>query len=258
MPQPWGVFGIFDQNGNPVITAQSVSGVEYANDYRISDYPQEMGAFESYNKVKVPYQAKVTFMTSGAIADRTNMLTSLEAALASLNLFVVVTPEFQYANANVTHFSYRRTSDHGTAMIIAEVWCEEVRIVSSGQLSNTQSVNGSSPQQGGSVQPQATTPPANSSISYGAGDMLTDSPPATAPPASGTPQATSLANSTSLAAVTTPGATLNPNEPVTNVWSMLTGPQQGAVTQQGTPGGVSYVSPPDSSGNTTVTFVPGL
>ena len=57
-------WGIWDQNGQPLLVADSVSDIEYAHDYHISDYPQEQGAFESYNKVQMPFQAKIGFFVS--------------------------------------------------------------------------------------------------------------------------------------------------------------------------------------------------
>lgn len=161
-------WGIFDQNGNAIIEADSVFGVEYARDFHISDYPQEQGAFESYNKVKVPYQAKVTFLISSSVDDRSTFLTALEQAVASLDLVTVVTPEITYPSANLTHMGYRREARQGATLLRVEVWCEEVRIVQTGGLSNTssttssqinepQSTNAVPQQDNGSVQAEPTT-----------------------------------------------------------------------------------------------------
>ena len=165
-------WGIFAQSGAPVLVANSVFGVEYARDYRISDYPQEQGAFESYNKVQVPYQAKITFLVGGSVAARAAFLEAAGSAVAALDLFTIVTPEFSYPNANLTHYSYRREARHGVTLIMVDVWCEEVRITgtaqlsppaaaassqaptASGTLSDTQSPNGAATQQGGTVQAQ--------------------------------------------------------------------------------------------------------
>jgi len=158
-----GQWGIFSQTGAVVLQADSVFSVEYEHDYRVSDYPQEQGAFESYNKIQVPWQAKVVFLIG---ADRELFLVSVENAVASLSLFVVVTPEFSYPSANLTRVSYRRIAKAGGAsMIMVEVWCEEVRIVQTGQLSNTQSTNGATSLNNGPVQTStwqssiAATPP---------------------------------------------------------------------------------------------------
>jgi len=62
-----GQWGIYDMSGAPVLTASSVAGMEYARDWRVSNYPQEQGAFASYNKVKTPFTAKVTFLVGGFV-----------------------------------------------------------------------------------------------------------------------------------------------------------------------------------------------
>lgn len=147
-------WGIFTTGGAPVLLADAVDSVEYARDYRISDYPQEQGSFESYNKVQVPYQAKVGFLIAQT---RGVFLNSIEAALSTLNLVTIVTPEVRYASANLVHYAYRRTARKGVTMILVDVWCEEVRVTAQTALSNTQSQNGQAPAQAGQVQPDQTT-----------------------------------------------------------------------------------------------------
>ena len=166
-PPAW---GIFDQSGNPIIAVtdaamvevDSVGAVEYSRDYRISDAPQEQGAFESYNKVQVPFRAILTFYVS---TTRFLFLSSIEAAVASLALYVVAVPEWSYPSANLTHYSYRRDVRGGVSLLRVDVWLEEVRIAlvqagSSGQINqgNTASTNAASPTHSGTVQ---AVPPVN-------------------------------------------------------------------------------------------------
>ena len=61
--------GIFLE-GIPVVTAESVISFEYRQDYTIADYPVEGGVFESYDKVQVPFLAKIRFAQGGSTADR--------------------------------------------------------------------------------------------------------------------------------------------------------------------------------------------
>lgn len=147
----WGIFG---QDNSPIIAVDSVGSVDYARDYHISDYPQEKGKFESYNKVKVPYHARIGFLIS---TTRTDFLNAIEAAVASLNFVTVVTPEVRYASANLTHYNYRRDAMHGRSLIRVDVWCEEVRIVNGTAPTASQSTNAASPEQGGQPQPTPTT-----------------------------------------------------------------------------------------------------
>jgi hypothetical protein len=122
-------WGIFDQYGNAILEADSVASLGYTRDYQISDYYQEQGAFESYNKVQVPYQAKVGFYIS---ATRTDFLNNVEAAVSSLQLVSVVMPEKSYPSANMMHYDFRREQRQGVTLILVTVWVEEVRIVAGG------------------------------------------------------------------------------------------------------------------------------
>jgi hypothetical protein len=122
-----GQWGIFDTSGNQVVTADTVLGFEFRQDYHISEYPQQRGGFASYNKVTIPYDARVHFAQAGKEADRGQFLTTLNAVAGSLNLFDVVTPEYIWHNANVVHVDFRRESTNGAGMIKADVWLKEVR-----------------------------------------------------------------------------------------------------------------------------------
>jgi hypothetical protein len=155
----WGIYAA--NSSSPLLPADSVASVEYAQDYRISDYPQEQGAFESYNKVQVPFQSKVGFLLN---QEREPFLQSIGAQLASLNLVTVITPEISYPNANLTHYGYRRVARDGVTLIHVDVWCEEVRLTATTQVSSTAtaSQNGAAPASDGTVQPdQTTTSPVN-------------------------------------------------------------------------------------------------
>lgn len=146
----WGIFG---DNGSEILVSDSVSHVDYARDYQISDYPQEKGAFESYNKVKVPFKARVGFLIAET---RRDFLANVEAAVASRNFVTIVTPEQSYPSANLTHYSFRREVRNGVTMILVDVWCEEVRVI--GEAPNdTQSVNGATTTESGNVQPEPSS-----------------------------------------------------------------------------------------------------
>lgn len=142
-------WGIFQNDSTPILTSDAVAAVGYARDYRISDYPQEQGAFESYNKVKVPYQAKVSFLIA---ASRRDFLGAIEAAVESRDFVTIVTPEKSYDQANLIHYNYDREVRAGVTLIRVDVWCEEVRIVGSGAQTQTQSTNAVDRAQSGPTQ----------------------------------------------------------------------------------------------------------
>lgn len=172
-PPQW---GIFSTAGVPILTVDSVAAIDYARDYRISDFPIEQGGFISANKVQQPFRARVAFLIEQS---RIEFLNTVEAAVASLDFVTLVTPEIQYPSANLTGYSYRRESQAGRTLIRVEVTCEQVRVISAASLgtsaaasdaavpqsqtnnastppnsfTNTQSTNAASPTQSGQVQP---------------------------------------------------------------------------------------------------------
>lgn len=167
-------WGIFDQGGQPVAIADSVLGVDFRKEFRISNYPQEPGAFQSYNKVETPYDAKVTLACGDAgslfsfpgsqVARRTAFLSAIDAAVASLDLYAVITPEFTYESANLIHYDYRRSARGGASLLEVDIWLEEVRVTATADFTNTASPAGANPANGGAVQPTAPTPSQASNI----------------------------------------------------------------------------------------------
>jgi len=151
-PPQW---GLFSQDGTPTLVASSFATLDYAHDYRISNYQQEQGAFASYNKVQQPFIAKVGFLVGGDAGTRSAFLNQAEQVCATLDLVTIITPEIPYLNANPVHVSYRRTAKNGVTLILVEIDLEEVRLITSAALSNTASVNGAAPQQNGIQQPGA-------------------------------------------------------------------------------------------------------
>ena len=153
----WGVF----LDGAPVIIADTVADLEYRQEWTISDYPTEDGAFQSFNKVQVPFQGRVRFLAGGSMAARETLLASIEAIAGDLNLYDIATPERVYVNANVIRYDYRRVAQDGVSLLAVDVSLQEVRLADSGGTFNaTQAPSGADQSNNGTVQPVTT--PANS------------------------------------------------------------------------------------------------
>jgi hypothetical protein len=161
-------WGIFDSDGNPVAIADTVVSVDFRHEFKISDYPQEQGAFVSYNKVAIPYDFRVRFAVgddngSGS-ANRQAFLIAIEAALQSLNLYTAITPDASYPNINIVHYDYRRETRAGINLLQVDVWAEEIRQTATSQFSTnatpkTAQPGGAPAVSNGPVQP-APVPPA--------------------------------------------------------------------------------------------------
>jgi hypothetical protein len=142
--------------GIPNVVPVTASTIEfdYAADSPISTYPQEEGAFQSYDKVQLPFDLKLKLACGGSDAQRQAFFSTLEALRTSTALVDVVTPEAVYASCNCKHVDYRRTARNGVDLILADVWFEQVRVISATSFSNTQSPAAASTQSLGNVQPQ--------------------------------------------------------------------------------------------------------
>ena len=153
-------WGLFDDSGTNVLDVDNVVAVEYAKDWRVSDYPMEQGAFQSYNKVETPAEPLVVFTVGGSEQRRAAFLTTLDALTASTEVFDVVTPEISYSNMNVVRYTYGRRADRGATLITAEVHLMQIRqtVKTTFTKEKVQSVSGASPVNNGTVQAQPDTP----------------------------------------------------------------------------------------------------
>ena len=149
----WGIY----LNGADVVLADTVVSFEYKGESRISDYPQELGAFQSYNKVQLPFDARVMMVKSGTEADRASFLAKLDIISKSFDLYDVVTPEFTYIGASVQRYDLRRTAREGVGMITVDVWLKQVRAGAVAAFTSTASASGQDKKNVGAVQPQAPT-----------------------------------------------------------------------------------------------------
>lgn len=157
--QQWGIYlGAF-----PVVVADNVVSFDYRQQWTISDYPVEQGAFESYDKVQTPYNGRFRFTAGGSETNRQLLLDSIAAVAGDLNLYTIITPEAIYTSCNVTHYDYSRSSNNGAGLITVDVWAEEVRQTVTAAMSNTASPSSASQTNVGTV--QTTTAPAATTTS---------------------------------------------------------------------------------------------
>src|SRR5712691_3004624 len=126
----WGIF----LDGEPVIVAESVTGFEFRADWTISDYPVEGGQFESYDKVLLPFLAKVRFASGSSPIARALLLEQVAEAASTLEKYDVVTPEFTYLSCSITHYDYRREHNRGVGLIVVDVWISQVIEQNAGTL----------------------------------------------------------------------------------------------------------------------------
>lgn len=148
----WGLY----KNGKPVIVAETVLVIGLKSSSDIPTYPQELGQFQSYNKVQLPFSGRIRFARGGSLADRTAFLNSVDAAKMSLDLYDFSMAEKTWPNVNVLDYDVDRKSSSGLGLLIIDVVVEEVRITASAAFSNTKAPSGAAPVNDGTV---TTVPP---------------------------------------------------------------------------------------------------
>lgn len=176
-------WGIFTTSNQPVITSGHVRALGVQSMYRVSDGPQEHGSFLSYNKVRIPGQYEVEMLCDGSSFEYGNasvftdllsvaglsgapstisqtkalFMAALDRAVASLDLYLVSTPDVTYQNANIIGYQMRREAHRGASLIYADILLQEVRVTAKFNSIPVQSPSGASMTTGGNVQTQALT-----------------------------------------------------------------------------------------------------
>lgn len=121
-------WGIFDQNGIPLLLVDNIKAVRFRTESKISQSPVEQGSFVSYNKVIEPYSVEVLMTKgSGGVAERGAFLALLDTFKNSTDLFMVITPEAIYPNCNIIGYDYAREASDGARLIKANVRLQEIR-----------------------------------------------------------------------------------------------------------------------------------
>lgn len=155
-------WGIFTQGGTQALKPDSISSVGYAASYRIADYPLQDGKFESYDKVEMPFTARVVMTKGGKVDDRRNFLSALEKIRGDTKLYSVVTPERTYANVNIQDISIERSREQGANLLTVQIELVEVRVKATASFTQTRDPASADTQNNGSVQPQPVNGSPNS------------------------------------------------------------------------------------------------
>ena len=142
------------QSAEIVLSPDSFVEFDFKQDQKIPIYPLQSGAFQSYNKVAMPYEIRMTVTCSGnGPMSKTDFLEKINSLLNSLTLVDIQTPGFLYESMNLIHVDYRREAQQGATLIIAQLWFQWVRIVSN-PLNQTATPSGASSTALGQVSPQ--------------------------------------------------------------------------------------------------------
>jgi len=150
----WGI--IETQSRSIALTPDSFVKFEERQEAKIPIYPMQEGAFQSYNKVLMPYECRLTVTCSGnGPMSKLNFLSKISYYIETTTLVDIATPDGVYVNMNLVHVDYRREAKQGATLIIAELWFQWVRVVSS--TVTTAEPSGASPSSLGQLSTQSST-----------------------------------------------------------------------------------------------------
>lgn len=122
-------WGITFLNGKAAISPDSFVSFEYKEEYRIPNYPLEMGSFQSYNKVAIPFDIRFTLTCSGnKKMTTTQFLQAIYYMLETTVLVSINTPDMSFLATNLVHVDYRKEATNGATMIIAQLHFKEIRL----------------------------------------------------------------------------------------------------------------------------------
>jgi hypothetical protein len=114
----------------PVVVPDSFGEFSYRNEWAVSDFPVQDGAFASYNKVAQPFEIVLRLYKGGSKEARKRFLDSIEAIAGTLDLYDILTPERTYLNVNVTRFEIMRRGEKGAYFLSeVDVYFREIRQV---------------------------------------------------------------------------------------------------------------------------------
>lgn len=155
---PAPLWGIYDSDlQKPIIEPDSIIAFDLKREWRLPDYPQEQGAFQRYNKVATPYDARVTMTKGGTDDDRMKFLQKLEEVANSLDTYAILTPGKTFMNANIHHYDYRRTAIKGLTLLTIDVWLTEIRLDSVKTTPTTKDASGADAKMAGNVSAMLAT-----------------------------------------------------------------------------------------------------
>jgi len=161
------VWGLYDSKGL-VVACDSIVSFDFRGESKIAEIPLQAGGFAAYNKVQLPNAPTIRMTKGGTDAARNTLLTAIELARQTTDLYSIVTPDKTYFNVSVESYDYRRTAQDGVSLLIVDVRLKEIRQVtpafSTVKLSNVKNPSAVSQQNSGFVQPSTVPTKSESSI----------------------------------------------------------------------------------------------
>lgn len=139
---PTPIYAVLDSKTFIPLTIPSSWG-EFSPRYetQISDYPQESGAFQPYNKVRRPKAVSVTLVKTGSDLARFAWLAAIEQQEANNPnaVYTLISPQGVFVDYALEALSYETRPDKGSNMLYLQMQFREVPLIpsSTGTYANT-------------------------------------------------------------------------------------------------------------------------
>lgn len=163
-------WGVFNSGGTRVIAPDSVIDFGYRNEWQVSSFPVQRGAFANYNKVASPFEISVRMSKGGSLGDRSTFLAQIAAIADDLNLYKIITPERSYVGCNISRYEITRRGAQGAYLLTdVDLYFTEIRQVTLQVTSSSATVQ--APKAPSATPPidqgviQTTTSPASAAFS---------------------------------------------------------------------------------------------
>lgn len=167
---PLPTWGIFDSNFNSVVTADSFMSFAFKKRTDVPTFQVQGGKLAAYNKISLPFDASIRITRGGTQADRQQLIAQLDALIASLDNFIIVTPEKSWTSANCIEYDLTR-KDEGDAYFFSDVelYFQEIptttaiyTTTNTTSLANAQQANAQGTQNNGVLNSATPSPAAQS------------------------------------------------------------------------------------------------
>lgn len=145
----------------PLTIPDSWGEFSYRYETALSDYPQEQGAFQPYNKIARPQAITTTLVKTGSDLARMTWLLAIQQQEAQnpTQLYTLISPQGIFSDYVISGMTFATRKDRGSNMLYLDVTFTQIpQILSTnGSFENTLAPKSSPVQQLGRVFTQAAT-----------------------------------------------------------------------------------------------------
>lgn len=153
----------------PLTIPSSWGEFAYQQESAMSDYPQERGAFQPYNKVKRPEVVNVGITKAGSDLARFAWLAAIQQQEAQfpLQLYTLISPDAVYVDYAIQRVSYAKRQDRGSNILHVDITFMRIPEIESAAPSNTVAPKSGPVQQIGQLFTRAVSAAENALINVG-------------------------------------------------------------------------------------------